>query len=137
MMPNPTLDSGTTVAAPLAGLRWWVRQGRPPRLIVTGEIDLVTSADFERAVAEAAHQHQRLIIDLTGVEFLHSSGIRTLYAHLHSLVAVLVTPDRVVARALSTVSFPYLIVVAADQHGRSPTTPNPTATLAVGTPTRR
>jgi anti-anti-sigma regulatory factor len=47
-------------------------------------------------VAEATEQHQRrVIIDLTGVEFLDSSGVHTLYTHLHCLVAVLVSADHI------------------------------------------
>jgi anti-anti-sigma factor len=92
-------------------------------LIVTGEIDLATSFDFEQAVAQTSRQHRRLIMDLTGVEFLDSSGIHTLYAHLEFLVAVLVTEDHIVARALSNVSFPCLIVVPLDWTRPDPTAP--------------
>lgn len=84
--------------------------GRPPRLIVTGEIDLATAEQFEHAVAEAISGHHRLVIDLTGVEFLSSIGIGTLYAHLEDVAAVLVNDRDNVARTLAMVGFPRLVV---------------------------
>ena len=96
-------------------LQWHLRHARPPRLVFTGEIDLGTADEFDRALAQAAAHHSRLIIDLTAVTFLGSTAIHTLYAHLGSLVAVLVTPDNTAARSLSIVTFPCLVVVPTDQ----------------------
>jgi len=109
--PVPPSD----VAEP--SLRWWVRPGRPPRLVVTGEIDMATVTQFERAVSLAVQRHGRLIMDLTGVEFIGSGGIHVLYDQLEHLVAVLVTPDDIAARALSIVRFPCLVVVPPGRGG--------------------
>jgi anti-anti-sigma factor len=109
-IPTPR-TADRTAAADGSELAWSLSPGRPPRLVVTGEIDLATLHEFDHAMTVSVARHRRLIVDLTGVEFLASSGIRTLYAHLSHLVAVLVSPDNVVARALSTVAFPCLVVV--------------------------
>jgi len=115
----PTATSSPTGAP--TSLRSRVCPGRPARLVVTGEIDLATRDDFERAVAEAASRHRRLVIDLTGVEFMSSVGIGTLYAHLDSCAAVIVNEQDMVARALRMVGFPRLVVappVRADTRPR-------------------
>jgi anti-anti-sigma factor len=84
---------------------------RPPRLLVAGEIDITTAAQFTTALTLAASRHPRLIIDLRRVESFSSSGIRALYRHLDHIVAVVVTPDSVISRALAVCGFHTLVAV--------------------------
>src|SRR3954451_21975229 len=52
---------------------------------VRGEIDAVTGDRFFQAVQAAADPHRRLIIDLTHVTFMDSSGLATLVRVYRSL----------------------------------------------------
>jgi anti-anti-sigma factor len=88
-------------------------------LIVSGEIDLATIGEFDRAVREATNHHQRVIIDLTGVEFLANVGLRTLYRYRENLIAVLITPGSLVARALHITGFPGIVTVPTN-HEQAP-----------------
>ncbi|HET9172907.1 MAG TPA: STAS domain-containing protein [Actinospica sp.] len=47
-------------------------------LFVSGEVDLAGSPHLERALAEAAGPGAPLVVDLTGVEFIDSAGLRAL-----------------------------------------------------------
>ena len=95
------------------------RDQQPPRLIVIGEIDLATIDEFDRAVREATRHHRRVIIDLTGVEFLDNVGLRTLYRYREDLIAVLITPRSLVARALHITGFPGVVTVPTN-HEQAP-----------------
>jgi anti-anti-sigma factor len=78
---------------------------------VTGEIDLINAAAFHDAVRGAISRCPRLIIDLTQVNFMGSAAVATLYTHLDNLIAVLVSRNTAIARALTTAGFPMLITV--------------------------
>ena len=55
-------------------------------LSVSGEIDLATIPAFEAAIADALTQRPTaLIVDLTGVDFLASSGLQALVATRESV----------------------------------------------------
>ena len=55
-------------------------------LSVSGEIDLATIPAFEAAIADALTQRPTaLIVDLSGVDFLASSGLQALVATRESL----------------------------------------------------
>lgn len=45
-------------------------------LTVEGDIDTLTSPDLEKAVAEYAPQCEKLTLDLSGVDYISSAGIR-------------------------------------------------------------
>jgi anti-sigma B factor antagonist len=49
-------------------------------VVVTGDIDLGTAPDFEDELARAVEQHMGtgLVIDLTGVSFIDSTGLNSL-----------------------------------------------------------
>jgi anti-anti-sigma factor len=52
----------------------------PPRMVVSGEIDALTAAQLQKAVVDVL-RHQRpagIEMDLSGVTFLDSAGIRAL-----------------------------------------------------------
>lgn len=88
-------------------------RGHQPRLVVVGEIDLINATAFHDAVRRAITRCPRLIIDLTQVNFMGSAAVATLYTHLDNLIAVLVSRNTAIARALTTAGFPMLITVPA------------------------
>ncbi|HEY4021503.1 MAG TPA: STAS domain-containing protein [Pseudonocardiaceae bacterium] len=73
-------------------------------LTVAGEIDMTTAPALEDAVRQSlAERPARLVIDLTGAEFLSSAGIAVLVlAHRNGAGVALrvVASDRVVLRPL-------------------------------------
>lgn len=52
-----------------------------PQLTAAGEIDLSNADDFARALAGAVSPPRRLLVDLTGVEYLDSAALATLFTH--------------------------------------------------------
>ena len=52
--------------------------GRPLRAIVTGEIDIAGAPAMQARIASACGQHDehRLVLDLSAVRFMDSSGLR-------------------------------------------------------------
>jgi anti-sigma B factor antagonist len=54
-------------------------QGDRGRLTVTGELDIATAPQLDEAAAELlANGIRQLLIDLSGLSFIDSSGLRTL-----------------------------------------------------------
>lgn len=60
----------------LDALRIQHEPGPPPRLRVAGEIDLVTAGELVSAASTAASGD--LVLDLSGVTYFDSSGVRAL-----------------------------------------------------------
>ncbi|GAA2410773.1 STAS domain-containing protein [Streptomyces glaucosporus] len=56
-----------------------------PVLTAAGEIDMSNVGDFRDAVDRAAAGAERLVIDLTAVEYLDSAGLTVLFAHASRL----------------------------------------------------
>ena len=48
------------------------------RLVVTGEVDLLTAPDFISALGAAQDAARDVVIDLSAVEFMDSTGLRAL-----------------------------------------------------------
>jgi len=46
-----------------------------------GEIDMSNAATFREALTQAAAADGRLVVDLTGVEYLDSAGLTVLFTH--------------------------------------------------------
>jgi anti-sigma B factor antagonist len=70
-----------------------------------GELDLATAPRLCALLDEARHERvRRLVVDLTGVDFCDSTGLRALMAastelrHAGGRLAVVVLPDGAVAR---------------------------------------
>jgi anti-anti-sigma factor len=51
------------------------RDGRTAIVAASGEIDISSVGDLRTAVTEAARECDRLRLDLTGVEFIDSTGL--------------------------------------------------------------
>lgn len=70
------------------------RAGGPVTVTVTGEIDLTNAAYLERRIDEATGLARQLVLDLTGLRYLDSQGVRVLHhlveRHVQGLVDVTV-----------------------------------------------
>ena len=51
------------------------REGNTATVVATGEIDLSTVDELRSAVTEAAEDVEKLLLDLTAVEFIDSAGL--------------------------------------------------------------
>jgi anti-sigma B factor antagonist len=51
---------------------------REVMIALEGELDLATSPQLEAACPEAARQARRVVIDLSGLSFIDSTGLRAL-----------------------------------------------------------
>lgn len=66
-----------------------------PVVTAIGEIDLSNADRFRSALSQAAADHGRLVVDLTGVQYLDSAGVHALFAHtpgLELIVSPLLAP---------------------------------------------
>jgi anti-anti-sigma factor len=73
----------------------------PPRVVVGGELETSTAATFTRRLASILRTHPRIVLDIRAVRFLDSAGLRALFVHRDSLMAVLVDETSPPARALA------------------------------------
>ena len=56
-------------------------EGGSRRFTITGEIDLGNAADIEAAIVDGiSNQVSDVLVDLSGVEYIDSSGMRILFA---------------------------------------------------------
>lgn len=85
----------------------------PPTVVVWGEVDLATVAPFRDALFEAVGNGAReLVVDLTNVTFMGSTGIRELLrVHREVDRLVLRSPTGIVRRALQTATLPETFVI--------------------------
>ena len=69
-------------------------------LAVKGEIDMASAGELRRALDDTPDQG-RLVLDLTGVEYLDSAGVKVLYDHLGRHPEVVVNSGAVILRVLA------------------------------------
>jgi anti-sigma B factor antagonist len=69
-------------------------------LAVKGEIDMASAGEFRRSLDDAPDRG-RLVLDLTGVEYLDSAGVKVLYDHLGRHPEVVVNSGAVILRVLA------------------------------------
>jgi anti-sigma B factor antagonist len=62
-----------------------------PRLTAVGEIDLSNADDFAQAMAGGVGAGRRLLVDLTGVEYLDSAALAVLFTHADD-IAIRISP---------------------------------------------
>jgi anti-sigma B factor antagonist len=79
---GPCIFSG--VASPILRLQTSSRDGTL-RLALSGEFDIAGVEKFETALSEAGGEHRELVIDLSGLSFIDSSGIRAILVADRSL----------------------------------------------------
>jgi stage II sporulation protein AA (anti-sigma F factor antagonist) len=58
--------------------------GKGAVVVATGEVDLFTAPGLRAALLNAARASARVVVDLTGVTFLDSSGLAVLISALQS-----------------------------------------------------
>jgi anti-anti-sigma factor len=58
-------------------------------LVVTiqGDLDIVTSQQFDDYLAQARRQHSHIILDLSGVEFMDTSSLAVIVSHWKALTS--------------------------------------------------
>ncbi|HVW40939.1 MAG TPA: STAS domain-containing protein [Amycolatopsis sp.] len=77
------------------------KHGGASVVVVSGDIDMVTAPEFEKALISAVRERpDRLVVDLTGVAFLGSAGLTALVAARQE--AGETTAVRVVAKSSAT-----------------------------------
>ncbi len=79
-------------------------------LTLAGEIDSTSAPGFRRALDEAPAAG-RLVIDLSGVRFLDSAGVKVLYDHLGRQPEIVLGPHPAVQRVLSLTGLRDLLTV--------------------------
>lgn len=64
-----------------------VEEGTQARIVVTGELDLATVPYLEASIREQRAAQRDVLLDLAGLEFLDSSGIRALLVAVNDSTA--------------------------------------------------
>lgn len=90
--------------------------GRTVVLAVSGDVDIATAPALREMLAEAVTTYERVVVDLSGVPFLDSTGLGVLVAaHNRARVAgatlVVARPQRIVRNALRLVQVDTVIDV--------------------------
>ena len=78
------------MTAPLDITTGLTADGRP-LLTAIGEIDLSNATAFRARLAAAVTPDQRVVVDLTGVNYLDSAGLAALFVHADR-IEVLIAP---------------------------------------------
>ncbi len=69
----------TRADSPIRSIEWIGADRRAVVVEATGDIDLGRSAEFQRALLELpAQRPERIVIDLSGVPYMDSSGVASL-----------------------------------------------------------
>ena len=50
-----------------------------------GDLDIVTSRQLDDALSQARNEHKRLVLDLSGVDFMDTSSLAVIVGHWKSL----------------------------------------------------
>lgn len=108
--------------------------GGVARVTLTGELDMLTATEFAEALSTAIHDSVLVIVDLSGLTFIDSSGLHAiLTAHAHvrgsDCRLVLIPGPRQVQRTfeITGIEERFEFVADSDGLGRQPpgTTPCP------------
>lgn len=84
-------------------------RGQTPTLAVSGTVDLTTATRFSEAV-RAATRHQKVILDLTAVQFGSGAVVDVLFEQRAGISAVLIHMESIVTQALKLAGFPVIRV---------------------------
>ncbi len=93
-----------------------VQGGSTPRLAVVGDLDLDGAQVLSQAV-EQLDGPAPVELDLSGVEFLDSSGLRSLLIHRDDHGATIVHPSQAVIRTCELASVTFLLDDAGTSAG--------------------
>jgi anti-sigma B factor antagonist len=63
------------------------RHGQVTVVAVRGELDAVTSREFDEYLATARHQCDRIVLDLAAVDFMDTSSLAVIVGHWKKLTA--------------------------------------------------
>jgi anti-sigma B factor antagonist len=63
------------------------RRGQVLVVAVSGELDVVTSRQFDEYLTAARHQSDRIVLDLAAVEFMDTSSLAVIVGHWKLLTA--------------------------------------------------
>jgi len=76
-------------------------------LFVSGEVDRTTSSHLRHQISDAARDHDHVVVDLDGVEYLDSSAIAVLFDAVRmDEAAIVARRGCVVRRALEVTGLP-------------------------------
>jgi anti-sigma B factor antagonist len=50
-------------------------------VVIAGELDIVTSRQLDEHLTRAGREHRRIVLDLTGVEFMDTSSLAVIVGH--------------------------------------------------------
>ncbi|HEV2373028.1 MAG TPA: anti-sigma factor antagonist [Streptosporangiaceae bacterium] len=62
-------------------------QGASLVVKVEGDLDIVTSRQFDECLAQARRRHRHIILDLAGVDFMDTSALAVIVNHWKKLVS--------------------------------------------------
>ncbi len=62
---------------------WLSSESRGDSMVITarGDLDIVTSPELDQRLTEVQQDHNRIIIDLSGVDFLDTSALAVIVGH--------------------------------------------------------
>ncbi len=63
------------------------RHGQAVVIAVSGELDVITSREFDEYMITARNQSDRIILDLSAVEFMDTSSLAVIVGHWKKLTA--------------------------------------------------
>lgn len=63
------------------------RRGDSLIVVVRGDLDVVTGPQFDKHLTEARQRHERIVLDLSGVDFMDTSSLAVIVGHWKALVA--------------------------------------------------
>ena len=68
---------------------WLSAQSRGDSMVITirGDLDIVTSPQLDTCLSDAEGTHDRIILDLSGVDFLDTSALAVIVGHWKSVEA--------------------------------------------------
>jgi anti-anti-sigma factor len=90
-----------------------------PVVTAVGEIDMSNAGTFRDALTRASAADGRLVVDLTGVEYLDSAGLTVLFthaAHIELIATPLLAPVLTIS-GLADITTMHQIDVSADGDG--------------------
>ena len=63
------------------------RRGDSVVIVIRGDLDLVTGRQFDEYLTRAREEHDRIVLDLSGVDFLDTSSLAVIVGHWKAMQA--------------------------------------------------